>query len=56
MTLLDQTEIEQALQNLPGWKIAQQKLHKDFEFKNFIAAFGFMSQVALIAERNNHHP
>ena len=29
---------------------------KTFEFADFVAAFGFMTRVALVAERMNHHP
>ncbi len=32
------------------------KLIADFEFKDFSAAFGFMTQVAILAEKQNHHP
>ncbi len=39
-----------------GGKPYEGKLHKEFKFKNFIEAFGFMSRVALIAEGMNHHP
>lgn len=38
------------------WKIENNKLKRDFEFTNFIEAFGFMSKVALVAEKMNHHP
>lgn len=38
------------------WVINGGKLHKVFIFKNFIQAFGFMSQVAVLAEKQNHHP
>ncbi|KAJ1442309.1 pterin-4-alpha-carbinolamine dehydratase [Ochromonadaceae sp. CCMP2298] len=38
------------------WKEENDKLSRTFEFKNFIEAFGFMSQVAIIAEKMNHHP
>ena len=31
-------------------------LTRDFVFSNFVQAFGFMSQVALLAEARNHHP
>ncbi|WP_428086230.1 4a-hydroxytetrahydrobiopterin dehydratase [Candidatus Thioglobus sp.] len=44
------------LKQLPEWSIAQQKLHREFEFKDFIQAFGFMAQVAMICEKMNHHP
>lgn len=41
---------------MKNWKEENNKLVKSFEFKNFIEAFGFMSQVALLAEKMNHHP
>ena len=53
---LSEKEISVALQALTGWSLSNGKLHKEFKFRNFIEAFGFMSRVALIAERLNHHP
>ncbi len=38
------------------WKEEKNQLKRSFQFTNFIEAFGFMSQVALIAEKMNHHP
>ena len=38
------------------WKEENNKLRKTFQFKDFIEAFGFMSQVAIVAEKMNHHP
>jgi len=38
------------------WKEEDNKLKKTFEFGNFIEAFGFMSSVAIVAEKMNHHP
>jgi 4a-hydroxytetrahydrobiopterin dehydratase len=38
------------------WQIKDEKLHKAFNFANFVAAFGFMTQVAICAERMDHHP
>jgi len=38
------------------WKEIDNKLVRDFEFKSFVEAFGFMTQVAIIAEKQNHHP
>ena len=49
-------QIQQFLQQNENWKIEDKKLHRNYQFENFIAAFGFMTQVALIAERDNHHP
>lgn len=38
------------------WKEKNNKLYKKFEFKNFSDAFGFMTRVALAAEKMDHHP
>jgi len=38
------------------WTEADNKLERIFEFKDFVEAFGFMSQVAIIAEKMDHHP
>jgi 4a-hydroxytetrahydrobiopterin dehydratase len=38
------------------WKEEDNKLKRTFEFSNFIEAFGFMSKVALLAEKMDHHP
>ncbi len=38
------------------WEEKNNKLHKKFEFKDFSEAFGFMTRVALAAEKMNHHP
>lgn len=38
------------------WTHADNKLKKSFQFKDFVSAFGFMTQVALEAEKMNHHP
>jgi len=38
------------------WIIKNGKLNKTFIFSNFIEAFGFMTKVAILAEKSNHHP
>ena len=38
------------------WVIMEGKLSKKFVFSDFISAFGFMTKVAILAERANHHP
>ncbi|HEU0226992.1 MAG TPA: 4a-hydroxytetrahydrobiopterin dehydratase [Arachidicoccus soli] len=38
------------------WQEKENKLYKNFEFKNFSEAFAFMTRVALIAEKMDHHP
>lgn len=38
------------------WKEEDNKLTRTFEFGDFIEAFGFMTQVAFVAEKMQHHP
>jgi 4a-hydroxytetrahydrobiopterin dehydratase len=38
------------------WKQENNRLYKKFEFKDFSEAFGFMTRVAIEAEKMNHHP
>ncbi|MDZ7742318.1 MAG: 4a-hydroxytetrahydrobiopterin dehydratase [Bacteroidota bacterium] len=38
------------------WKEENNKLTKEFKFDNFIEAFSFMTKVAMVAEKMNHHP
>ena len=47
-----------AIARLEGWHAAEGRdaIEKEFKFKDFNAAFGFMVRVALYAERNDHHP
>lgn len=51
-------EIAEKIEALEGWALSEDKLFikRTFKFKNFIDAFGFMSRVALLAEKANHHP
>lgn len=39
-----------------AWQIKDKKLQKEFVFRNFIEAFSFMNQAALLAEKLDHHP
>ena len=39
-----------------SWTEKNNKLVREFEFKDFVEAFGFMSKVAILAEKMNHHP
>ena len=49
---------KQALAKLAGWAEIQGRdaIAKTFVFKDFNEAFGFMSRVALVAEKHDHHP
>ena len=56
MMKLSQLEIDEELQNLPGWSIVNDKLHREIEFESFNQAFGFMTRAAMEIEKMNHHP
>lgn len=49
-------EIERRLAEHPGWTLADGKLRRTFELADFVAAFGFMTQVAILAQQQDHHP
>jgi 4a-hydroxytetrahydrobiopterin dehydratase len=49
-------QIEAGLKELSGWELKDQKLHRELKFKNFVQAWGFMTQIAILAERADHHP
>ncbi|MEZ4214950.1 MAG: 4a-hydroxytetrahydrobiopterin dehydratase [Myxococcota bacterium] len=53
---LDEDGIERALRELPSWRIERGRLHREFRFRDFVEAFGFMTSAALVAERMDHHP
>ena len=55
---LTEVEIAAALANLPGWSLlaGRSAIVKSFEFADFNAAFGFITRVALAAEKQDHHP
>lgn len=58
---LSTDEIENAIIELNKmssvkWELQCEKLSSEFKFNNFTQAFGFMTQVAIIAEKVNHHP
>ena len=53
---LNHDAISDAIASLEGWSVTEGKLHKEFKFANFVEAFGFMSKVAILAEKMNHHP
>ncbi|WP_420132793.1 4a-hydroxytetrahydrobiopterin dehydratase [Rhodopseudomonas sp.] len=55
---LTATERQAALQALTGWQDAEGRdaIVRTFTFRDFNEAFGFMTRVALVAEKNDHHP
>ena len=55
-TKLSEADLTRELAATPGWTRTGDKLARTFQFADFVAAFGFMASVALVAERMNHHP
>jgi len=55
-TKLSEQEISGGLRSLGGWSVVNGNLHRVFEFQDFTQAFGFMTRVALAAEKMDHHP
>ena len=55
---LDAAARAAALKDLHGWRedSAKDAIVKTFVFTDFVQAFGFMTKVALVAERMDHHP
>jgi 4a-hydroxytetrahydrobiopterin dehydratase len=49
-------EISAFIEELGEWRVENGKLHRDFVFSNFVEAFGFMTRVALVVEKADHHP
>ena len=53
---LTDTELQKQLEVLSDWSLRDGKLYRAIRFVNFSATFSFMTQVALIAEKADHHP
>jgi 4a-hydroxytetrahydrobiopterin dehydratase len=55
---IPETRLAEALAELDGWQrlSGRDAIGKSFKFKNFRQAFAFMTEVALLAEKADHHP
>ena len=58
MKKLSKIEVTNKLKRLSGWKLVKGRnaITKTFRFKNFTEAFGWMTSMALYAEKKDHHP
>ncbi len=56
MSTLSNDAIKEALDKLNGWNFEKDHLFKEFELKDFTASIGFVTQVAIEAEKADHHP
>lgn len=55
-TKLSDDEVAAALATVPDWQVEDGQLRRSLTFENFSEAFAFMTRVALIAEKLDHHP
>ncbi len=55
---LPQDARDRLAETLPGWRLLPDRdaIARDFKFRDFSAAWGFMARVALLAEQQDHHP
>ncbi|MEG9438971.1 4a-hydroxytetrahydrobiopterin dehydratase [Edaphobacter sp. HDX4] len=56
MTVLKQSELDVLLKEHPDWRLESGKLVRDWNFKDFVQAMGFVNRVAELAETAGHHP
>ena len=56
VSLLEQNQLDYFREKNPSWEIDNKTIKKEFRFDTFIDAFGFMSKVALLSEKMDHHP
>ena len=56
VSLIEKNQLKNFIEKNSSWIIYNKTLKKEFKFNNFVEAFGFMSKVALLSEKMNHHP
>lgn len=54
--MITENELSEEMVALPGWKVENGKLVKNYQFKSFAQAIGWMVSVALYADKIDHHP
>lgn len=56
MQKLNLNQINEALNDLPGWTFTNDTIHKNLSFDSYMEGIDFVSQLAVKAEEHNHHP
>lgn len=56
MATLSNAQIQDVLRALPGWEFDNGSLVRDYAFADFVQAFAFVTRLALMAEKEGHHP
>ena len=55
MKTYTEAEAAEVLSQLPGWEFKDNGIERNYEFKDFTEAFAFMTRLAILSERANHH-
>jgi 4a-hydroxytetrahydrobiopterin dehydratase len=53
---LDAGQVATLLREVPGWEARDERLHRHFRFRDFVAAMRFVNRMAEVAEAEGHHP
>ena len=56
VSLIEKNQLDCFIVENPSWRIDNKSIKKEFQFDHFIDAFGFMSKVAILSEKMDHHP
>jgi len=56
VSLIEKNQLDYFIKNNPSWFVFNNAIKKEFKFNNFIEAFGFMTKVAFLSEKMDHHP
>jgi len=54
--ILSEEEIKERLKDLPGWSFSDNKISKEFKFREFMDVLAFLVKMAPFFEKNDHHP
>lgn len=54
--ILSEAEINEKLKELAGWKYKDDKIYKEFQFKDFVDSLNFINELVDVFEKNDHHP
>ena len=55
MSTYNSSQASEKLTTLPGWKFNNEGIEKSFKFADFVEAMGFITRLALLSEKANHH-
>lgn len=55
MKTYNESESEALLEHIPGWEFEDNGIERAYEFENFVDAFSFLTRVAILSEKENHH-